>query len=60
MVIFSRKAEVLKMRKIGINLHFDKSLSDYESAELLARHGFEATFIMIPVGKRRLSLLMCM
>lgn len=32
------------MRKIGINLHFAKSLSDTDAAELLFSHGFRATF----------------
>ena len=32
------------MRKIGINLHSVKGCSDSEAAELLASHGFEATF----------------
>ena len=32
------------MRKIGINLHFLKSLSDFEAVELLSAHGFCATF----------------
>ena len=32
------------MRKIGINLHSVKGCSDSEAVELLASHGFEATF----------------